>query len=108
MDATLNFDSSIDIESIQVSTFNSPGQWIYPPKSINVWVKTITKDEFEKVDIQEKLDNVKHKIHSQELMLNKKDVVAIRVLAMDHGVIAEGNQGAGNRAWLFIDEIVVR
>jgi hypothetical protein len=29
-------------------------------------------------------------------------------LAMDHGVIAEGNQGAGNRAWLFIDEIVVR
>lgn len=108
MDATLNFDSTIDIESIQVSTFNSPGQWIYPPKSIDVWVKTITKDEFEKVDIQEKLDNVKHKIHSQELMLNKKDVVAIRVLAMDHGVIAEGNQGAGNRAWLFIDEIVVR
>ena len=60
------------------------------------------------MDIQEKLNNVKHKIHSQKLMINKKDVVAIRVLATDHGVIADGNQGAGNRAWLFIDEIVVR
>lgn len=108
LDATLNLESATDIESIQVSAFNSPGQWIYPPKSIDIWVKNASGDEFEKVTLKERLDNGKHKFHTQEFIINRKDIIAIRVFANDHGVIGAGNQGAGNRAWLFIDEIVVK
>jgi hexosaminidase len=32
----------------------------------------------------------------------------VKVTAINHGLIAGGNPGAGFRAWLFVDEIAVR
>ena len=108
MDATLNLDTAIAINTIEVSAFNSPGQWIYPPKYVDVWVKTLSSKEFQKIIVEELLDDETHKFHSREFVIDQNDVIAIRVFAQDYGVIEEGRQGAGNRAWLFIDEIVVR
>ena len=31
----------------------------------------------------------------------------IKILIPNYGVIPEGKQGAGNKAWIFIDEIIV-
>ena len=31
----------------------------------------------------------------------------IKVLLKNHGTIAEGNAGAGNKAWLFVSEIQI-
>ena len=108
MDAFLKLNMATDIKSIKVSAFNSPGQWIYPPQSIEIWVKSTLSDDFEKVIVNEELDSFNHKIHSRDFIINNKNVIEVRVLANDHGIIAEGNQGAGNRAWLFMDEIVVK
>ncbi len=108
LDATMKLDSTIDIKSVQLTAFNSPGQWIYPPKSVELWIRSNEKEDFAKVIFNDKLDVVKNKIYTQNFVIDKKDVREIRILAQDHGVIAEGNQGAGNRAWLFIDEIVVK
>ncbi len=68
----------------------------------------MSSKEFQKIIVEELLDDETHKLHSREFVIDQNDVIAIRVFAQDYGVIEEGRQGAGNRAWLFIDEIVVR
>ena len=41
------------------------------------------------------------------LDFNKIDTRFIKIVIPNYGIIPEGKQGAGNKAWTFIDEIII-
>ncbi len=92
------------INSITTRFYNTNGQWIYAPKNI---------------DISYSLDGKKYHLLKEVELYSTDRIVKIKavfdavnakylkILARNYGVIPEGKQGAGNKAWTFIDEIIV-
>jgi hexosaminidase len=88
------------INSIETRFHNGQGQWIYAPKYIEYGIDEHTMNS--KIDVpktKEKL--VKLKI--QPNLVSRYLYLKIP----NYGIIPDGKQGAGNKAWTFIDEIIV-
>ncbi|MFY7672426.1 beta-N-acetylhexosaminidase [Tenacibaculum sp. MEBiC06402] len=102
---TIDLDSITPIKNIKMRFHNGNGQWIYAPKKIKI-------DFSSDCNIKEKPDfiNIKNR---DSLMVNVnikfKDLKASKVFIEipNYGIIPEGRQGAGFKAWTFIDEIII-
>ena len=92
------------LHSVEMRFYNAPGQWIYGPGIIEIfggnepdlWTKIETSSELTEND----------KIIKAKIYIKNAPYRYFRVLVKRHGIIASGEQGAGNEAWLFCDEIV--
>ena len=42
-----------------------------------------------------------------ELNPNKEKINSLKIIIPNYGIIPEGKQGSGHKAWTFIDEIIV-
>lgn len=98
LEITIDLGTETEIQSIETRFHNGKGQWIYAPKHI-----TLTLDDSV---IEQEIPN------SDELIVNvnfKTDSKTryIKLVVPNYGIISDGNQGAGNKAWTFIDEIIV-
>lgn len=119
-------DPQVEISNIKMRFFVSPGQWIYEPKE--VWVYAPKKPEppenesdvvmgfsFEQgasllllspYDEKSYMEfEYYHEFASEVPGLDDSPWIEIRV--KNYGIIPEGLQGAGNKAWTFIDEIII-
>lgn len=100
LDITINLKEEIAVNSIETRFYNANGQWLYVPKTI-------------KIAIDEKVFKT-YKLNAEGLIVNFKAEFnnekgkIIRLKIPSYGIIPEGLQGAGNKAWTFIDEIVVK
>jgi len=88
------------VNSIQTRFHNGQGQWIYAPETL---VVSFDNNTPEKIVISK----------SEDLLVNvqiEKTIQArfIKISIPNFGIIEEGKQGAGQKAWTFIDEIIVR
>lgn len=92
------------INSVATRFHNGNGQWIYAPKKINLYFdmgngREISFDNFFKpndsllVNFKVNLTNIKAR--------------RLRITVPNYGVIPDGKQGAGHKAWTFIDEIII-
>ena len=83
--------------------FKGEGQWIYLPKEVQLYISQ-DGEEFSSLAVE---GAIKGDTKVVETKISLKDAKGryIKVVAKNHGLIAEGKQGAGNRAWLFVDEI---
>jgi hexosaminidase len=103
--AVIALNKTEALHKITVDVLSSPASWIYYPRQITVAISLdgvtyskemeITKDEIENSHGKVILD------------LQNQQALFIKVKAMHHGIIEEGNPGAGEPAWLFIDEIKI-
>ena len=110
MEITIDFDQPKEIKSIQTRFHNGQGQWIYAPKEVELefeleegslvkdWVKVESNDFKNVIDFKYLFKTPKG--------LNIK-VKSLKFKIPNYGIIPEGKQGAGHKAWTFIDEIVV-
>lgn len=106
-EAVIDFGEPTSFRKLAFRFFNSPGQWIYPPKEISVSVANF-QDKYEPektVQLMTPAQNAGVTISNAMLLNTKGRFLKIRI--PNYGIIPEGRQGAGNRAWLFIDEIFV-
>lgn len=90
-----------EIESIETRFYNGNGQWIYAPEYVTIYF-----------DIETGI-NKTILLNSKETIVPAKLNIAIKtrfikLVIPNYGIIAEGLQGAGNKAWTFIDEIIVK
>ena len=99
---TIEFDQPNKVNSIATRFHNGNGQWIYAPKEIQV-----------QFDDEEAIFSAK--TNPSELLVpvhlddfGDKTVQKIHISIPNYGKIPEGKQGAGNLAWTFIDEIVIK
>ncbi len=99
VEITIDLGEKTKVNSIATRFYNGQGQWIYAPKKIKIV-----------------MDNEENKIFSisntNDLLVNfnasfKTKTQIIKLKIINFGIIPEGKQGAGHKAWLFIDEIIV-
>ncbi len=100
LEISIDFKEESEINSIETRFHNGNGQWIYAPKEV---LLSFNGDDFKSYQIE----------NSNELLVNvsidviTKNVKTITLKVPNYGIIPNGRQGAGNKAWTFIDEIIV-
>ena len=100
IEITIDLGEETDITSVKTRFHNGQGQWIYAPKAIEFGF------DAHGVDSKAKIPEVFDKMLP---VIIKADVSSryIYLKIPNYGIIPEGKQGAGNKAWTFIDEIIV-
>ncbi len=104
MEAVIRFEKSEDIHEIEVGFLDEELSWIYFPERVEVFASTngisyyslgkaeinLTRGRFVKVSV------------------NRVNAAYIKIIAKNRGKIPGGKPGAGENAWLFCDEIIIR
>src|SRR5690606_10669692 len=98
VEITIDLGEEIEINSIETRFFNANGQWIYAPSEIELYFNDslIKKTTVETGNL---IANFKESVNT------KAQIIKLKI--KNYGIIPDGKQGAGNNAWLFIDEIIV-
>ena len=106
MNVTIDFGKATSFSSVKVHTLNQNGSWIYLPKYVEVYISNDGKN-FRSLGQSSAF--VKDELTMGFITVNFSNVHAryLKVLAKNYGQIPEGKPGAGNKAWLFADEIIV-
>ncbi|MEM6378808.1 MAG: family 20 glycosylhydrolase, partial [Bacteroidota bacterium] len=103
--ANIDLQTNKDLQEVQFRFFNGPGQWIYPPKEVQIFAGN-DPENLELVATQ-KIQSGNGKIVNPSIDLKNQNARYLKIQVPNYGVIPEGRQGGGNRAWLFIDEIIL-
>ncbi len=102
---TIDLDEATTINTIKLRFHNGNGQWIYAPKKIKFDFflndSIVTTSDF--ITIKNR-DSLLCNVHTkfQNIKASKIDIDI-----PNFGIIPEGNQRAGYKAWTFIDEIII-
>lgn len=107
LEITIDLGKETEVHSIKTRFFNSPGVWIYAPKQLSVICensngnKTSFSTEIKPMD--------SNKINVSVGLAKNRPLKTryIKLKIPNYGTIPDGLQGAGHKAWTFIDEIMV-
>jgi hexosaminidase len=105
LEIKIDLGENTKINSVKTRFYNAIGQWIYAPTYIEVELldnkqNTLTKQIGTLVDGGKNLKNLE--VHFETL-----DAKYIHITIINYGIIPDGAQGAGHKAWLFVDEVFV-
>jgi len=101
----IDFREKESISKIQMGFFNAPAYWIYPPKEITISISDDGRDWGRIHHLKEIEGPIKHMPISISLENIESRYLLISV--SNFGLIPDGNDGAGHRAWLFMDEVEI-
>lgn len=112
VEVTIKFDTPTNINTITTRFFNANGQWIYPPKEINLQLKL---EDGSAISTRKKTESTKSllvnfNLNISQFYLEDKNSKAteLKIIIPSYGIIPEGKQGAGHKPWTFIDEIIIK
>jgi len=103
----LDFLEPVSISTIHLRFYHAPGQWIYKPKNFKISTEVgglemiFNQEEFV-MNCEGSICEIQLDLATQEIPLKN-----VSIWIENFGIIPEGKQGAGNKAWTFIDEIIV-
>lgn len=108
MEATIDLLTTAKLSTVGIHTMEQNGGWIYLPTSLEVYTSTDGK-KFTKAGSASAFEKDNSGFLSGYINVSFKPVTAryIKLIAKNYGKIPEGKPGAGNPAWLFVDEIQV-
>ncbi len=99
------------INKITIHVLEQSGSWIYLPSQVEV---TYLPDSVLTADIVSaapkkilNIDPATYKGAKTIVIENEQQCRYIKIVVKNYGIIPQGNPGAGNPAWLFVDEIEV-
>ena len=109
IEITIDFEKAKKVDTIRTRFYNGKGQWIYAPKQLDF---KLILDDGSIVYDEKSLNENNNKIVDLEYIFNYPKGLDIKVKSIhfkipNYGTIPEGKQGAGNKAWTFIDEIII-
>ena len=101
---TIEFDRPKNIKTISTRFYNGNGQWIYAPNEIGFSFYLEDGKTVNDISILEERNNllVNYSYELKSIPVKKLDIII-----KNYGTIPEGKQGAGHKAWTFIDEIII-
>ena len=109
MDVTIDLQQQTEIHSISVGSLQNAGAWIFFPKKVEFFVSA-DGVKFQKVgEVVTDVDPLSGEKQLKEYTVSFNPTTAgfVKVVAQNLGKAPKGHQGAGDNAWLFIDEIAV-
>ncbi|MBM3431944.1 MAG: beta-N-acetylhexosaminidase [Bacteroidetes bacterium] len=105
--ATIDLGSLQSIQKTTIHTFEQKASWIHPPSGINLEISDNGTD-FRAIEVApESTTDERKRIDKLILRFSSTNARYLRVSIKNAGVIPARNAGAGNKAWLFVDEIEV-
>jgi hexosaminidase len=105
MVAVIDFEKPISFQKVALNTFNGISSWIYLPKKVELF-SSLDGKTFKKLkDIDEKTIHTNNGVIDAAFSPLKARY--LKVVVQHYGTIPDGQTGAGNPAWLFVDEIIV-
>ncbi|MDH5399366.1 MAG: discoidin domain-containing protein [Cyclobacteriaceae bacterium] len=110
VDVTIDLGKSQKVDSITVSFLQSQGSWVFLPTSVEYQLSADGQN-FESVATFENVidpANIEAVVKEHVASLEGVSTRYVRVIAKSVGVCPEDHPGAGEKAWVFVDEIVVR
>jgi hexosaminidase len=112
LEAAIDLGAVTSISSTEMRCFQWQERSIYLPAKA---VVSFSKDGINFTDVEEMRKGGEagetgesKKVQSYQLVLSPTEARYVRVVVTNYGKIPAGLPGAGNDAWLFVDEIVVR
>jgi len=101
---TIEFEKPKNIKTISTRFYNGKGQWIYAPNEIGFSFYLEDGKTVNDITILEEKNNllVNYSYEFKSTAVKKLDIIV-----KNYGTIPEGKQGAGHKAWTFIDEIII-
>ncbi len=104
--ADIKMDST-PFDKINLRFFKGIGEWIHLPSMVKIHLSEDGENYQLKSEIP--IDNTKSGQPFKNIGISMPGTITnfIRIEATNHGIIADGLPGAGNPAWLFVDEIVI-
>jgi hexosaminidase len=110
LDATIDLGKETEVSKISLHTLQQNGSWIYLPSQIEVsfipFIDTTVITKHAPIETVTQLIQDEKNIQVIQLPA-PKTCRYIRVYAKNYGIIPSGKPGAGEKAWLFADEIEV-
>lgn len=109
-EAVIDLGKSINISEVTPRFFLNTNSWIFLPKFVKV---SLSNDNINFTNYHKVFNNIPQKnpdVELEDYPVNFNDIKAryIKVKAKNMGVCPTWHPGAGGKAWLFIDEIVVK
>lgn len=101
LEITIDLGEEKAIQWIKTRFYNATGQWIYAPSKVEV-----TFDDGRTFPILEE-PNPNKSIKNVRIWTNIKSRF-LKFHIKNYGIIPDGQQGAGQKAWTFIDEISIK
>jgi hexosaminidase len=108
MEATIDLITPVKFSSVSIHTMEQNGGWVYLPASVEIFISKDGK-KFTSAGTTAIFQKDNSGYASGYMKVGFQPVTAryIKVVAKAYGKIPEGKPGAGNNAWLFVDEIQV-
>ncbi|WP_452219919.1 glycoside hydrolase family 20 protein [Lacinutrix salivirga] len=100
IEITIDLGEDMEINSVKTRFYNGNGQWIYAPSFVEISFDESNFEGYEIGNSEKLLVNF-----NQNFKTTKARYIKIKV--KNYGTIPEGKQGTGNKAWTFMDEIIV-
>jgi hexosaminidase len=111
IEITIEFDTPTEINSIATRFYNGNGQWIYAPKMFNLEMKL---ENGKSISSKNSIQNTDSLLVYFDVNMakfypknEKTKTTQLKITIPNYGIIEEGKQGAGHKAWTFIDEIII-
>lgn len=109
LEANLTFEKVTPMQQISLGVLNNPASWIFPPTEVKIYA-AVNPDYFQEVGSLDKDQiNTRLKNGHRELLVKTKSIQAkyLKIIAKNEGVCPPGHSGEGQKAWLFVDEIII-
>ncbi|MBL7775473.1 MAG: family 20 glycosylhydrolase, partial [Saprospiraceae bacterium] len=107
-DPVIDFGAPTNFSRLRVNFLNNKAAWVYPPRSVEVLVSD-DGENFRSAGIQtidaDQLQGLS--MENVSISLPGAQGRYLKVIARNYGPIPEGAAGAGNGAWLFLDELMI-
>ena len=101
----IRFETPVKLNSLKLGFYHAPGQWIYAPTKSQIRA-TLADGRAYNTTAMIKKDSTSN-VANEVFGMPEEMITRIRIDIPNYGIIPEGKQGAGNKAWTFLDEIVM-
>lgn len=104
-EGTIDFGKITDIQKATFRFFHKPSSWIWIPSEVQI-LGSNDGVNYEQIAQQKVTVPTKEGVTQVQVSFNKS-VKYLKIVAPSFGTIPANSTGAGDKPWLFVDEIVV-
>ena len=104
VDVIIDLQHDMNVDSILIHSFEQKASWIYRPKEVTFMLSNDGINYTQNAEKSE-ISGISNLIYCQKISSKAR---FLKISIKNIGLIPEKNPGAGNNAWIFLDEIEVK
>ena len=109
LECIIKFDKIIKINSVRIRLLENVKSWIFLPKSIKIFTSANGK-RFTEISSDRNMFNIDNEntaIKEWKVDLGTIETQYLKIQVVNYGQLPAWHSGAGEKAWLFVDEIII-